>query len=804
MAKKIDFNFLKLCCKFATYMFSKGLISIILLFLICTESTAQCTLSLTGHINDAETKEHLSGASITITELKLSQVTNEKGEFAFKGLCAGIYTILVTHASCKPVEKHIHIKTDVETDIDLSHSNTELSEVIVTGNQNASVTTHSNEIKGKALESTRGLSLAESLKKISGVSVLQTGTNIYKPVINGLHSQRILILNNGVRQEAQQWGSEHAPEIDPFIANRISVIKGSSALRYGGDAIGGVVLVEPKFLRTDPGIGGELNINFFSNNRMGVASAMLEGNSAKHPALSWRAQGTYKRGGIARTPNYWLANSGQEEINFSIAAALKKQTKGIELFYSQFNTTLGIFSGAHIGNVTDLWNAILAKDPPDYIRDVDFTYTIDRPYQQVQHQLLKVKAWKNTGNIGKLNVTLSGQYNDRQEYDQKRFASSSDAPQLNMGIGTAMADIAWDHYNTGKWRGTIGGSFQYQNNSYERRLFIPNYESTNTGLFAVEKYSLKKTDIEAGVRFDGKRIFNTNDNNNQFTYPDLSFNNLSANIGVQQKFSNALRLMLMFSTAWRSPQVNELYANGLHHGAARIEKGNPNLSPERSNNLSANLLFNNSKWDIDAGAYIKQIDGFIYLEPTFPPELTIRGAFPSFRYSQTNARLHGFDVSAAYNMDAHWNASAKASILRAWNKQTNDWLIQMPADRYEAQLQYNFSNYKKLNESYISLSSVYVLRQTRVPSTGNIEVPGSAVKQSDYLAPPPAYFLLSIEAGTGVKVKHNNWNVIVAVTNLANHAYRDYMNAFRYFSDEMGRNISLRLKIPFNIKHQHN
>jgi iron complex outermembrane recepter protein len=793
---------LKLCCKFAIRMLSRFLILVLLQVVVHT-TIAQCTLTLSGHITDAETREHLEDATITISELKLTVNSNSKGEFSFKGLCAGTYTLLVLHAGCTPVEKHIHIKNDVETDIELSHTASQLGEVVVTGNQSTKVTTSANEVKGRLLESTRGLSLAESMKRISGVSVLQTGANIYKPVIHGLHSQRILILNNGVRQEAQQWGSEHAPEIDPFIANRISVIKGSSALRYGGDAIGGVVLVEPKLLRTDPGIAGEININAFSNNRMGVASAMLEGNSAKHPAFSWRVQGTYKRGGNARTPNYWLANSGLEEINFSVAAALKERDKGVELFYSQFNTTLGIFSGAHIGNVTDLWNAIQSKEPPDYIRNVSFTYNIERPYQQVQHQLLKFKAWKNTGTIGRINVALSGQYNDRREYDQKRFASSSNAPQLNMSIGTGIAEAVWDHFNTGKWRGTVGSSFLYQSNSYVSRLFIPNYESTNFGFFAVEKYSWSKTELEAGVRFDSKSIFNTNDNNNQFSYPDLSFNNLSANLGATHKFTKSLRLMLNASTAWRAPQVNELYANGVHHGAARIEKGNPNLNPERSNNLSANLIFSNSKWEIDAGVYLKEINGFIYLEPTFPPELTIRGAFPSFRYSQTNARLHGFDVNADYNMDAHWSAAVKASILRAWNKQANDWLIQMPADRYEMQLTHNFSNFKKLNETYISISTVYVLRQTRVPATGNIEVPGSNVKQSDYLAPPPSYFLLNLEAGTKMKVKHNNWNITVAVTNLTNLAYRDYMNAFRYFSDEMGRNISLRLKIPFELNHKH-
>jgi iron complex outermembrane recepter protein len=257
------------------------------------------------------------------------------------------------------------------------------------------------------------------------------------------------------------------------------------------------------------------------------------------------------------------------------------------------------------------------------------------------------------------------------------------------------------------------------------------------------------------------------------------------------------------STAWRAPQLNELYANGLHHGAARIEKGNPNLTPERSNNISANFIFNNSKLDIDAGFYLKQIDGFIFLEPSFPPELTIRGAFPAFRYSQTNARLSGIDFTAQYNIDAHWAASAKASMLRAWNKQQKQWLIQMPADRYEAQVSYAFGNAHRFNETYISVNGIYVLRQSKVPVTGNIEVPGIAQKQPDYLPPPPAYFLLGAEAGTNYKVGHHNWSFILAVTNFANFAYRDYMNAFRYFSDEMGSNISLRIKIPFEINHNH-
>src|ERR1700744_4789115 len=117
----------------------------------------------------------------------------------------------------------------------------------------------SDTIGGKQLEEIRGLSLGESLKTIAGVNSLQTGPSISKPVIHGVYSNRILIMNNGVRQEGQNWGNDHAPEIDPFIAPRLSVIKGAASIRYGSDASGGVVLVDQKDLRTAPGVDGEVN-----------------------------------------------------------------------------------------------------------------------------------------------------------------------------------------------------------------------------------------------------------------------------------------------------------------------------------------------------------------------------------------------------------------------------------------------------------------------------------------------------------------------------------------------------------------
>src|SRR5690606_17610964 len=195
----------------------------------------------------------------------------------------------------------------------------------------------------RELNQSRGKSLGESLKSIAGVTSLNTGNNVSKPVIHGLHSDRVLVLNNGIRQEGQQWGSEHAPEIDPFIAKNISVIKGAESIRYGANAIAGVVLVEPHQLRDSAGINGELNTVGASNGKSGVASAMLEGNIGKLKGLSWRLQGTTKQSGNIHTPDYFMKNTGVKEQNFSWALGFNQPKYGLKLFYSQFNSDIGIF-----------------------------------------------------------------------------------------------------------------------------------------------------------------------------------------------------------------------------------------------------------------------------------------------------------------------------------------------------------------------------------------------------------------------------------------------------------------------------
>ncbi len=765
--------------------------------LLPQDSLAQCTLRFSGRVLDADTRAPLRDASIEMEGgAKIS--TDSNGNFLINGVCPGRIDVVISHVGCITQTYHFHLKEDFYSEFSLPHAANELSEVVVVGQGKVSQSGFSQQVSGMALDRTRGQSLAESMQQVTGVSMLQTGTNIYKPVIHGLHSNRVIILNNGIRQEGQQWGSEHAPEIDPFIANRISVIKGAASLRYGSDAIGGVVLVEPRLLPVLPGTSGEVNIAGFSNNRQGVLSAMMQGNVAKYPGFAWRLQGSVKKGGNARTPDYRLANSGIEEYNFSATAGKQKPGKGIELFVSQFNTKLGIFSGSHIGNVTDLVNVINSGQPPEYVRDAGFTYKIDRPYQEIQHTLGKIKAFKRTGDIGRLNLLLSVQHNKRKEFDLLRFSGSSSEPQLDMDLVTIGTDVVWDHFAGEKWRGTVGVNGSYQRNLYFNRFFIPNYQALNGGVFVIEKYTVGKWMLEGGVRYDLRSIVNT-DRNNGFNYGDKHFKSLSANGGATYRLNEHWKAETSISTAWRAPQVNELYSDGLHHGAARIEKGNESLKPERANSLMAGLVYEDAKLSVDAGVYYKRIDDFIFLRPDYPPQLTIRGAFPSFVYEQTNARLSGLDFSVKYIFNPHIIYTGKASLLRAWDRTQNDWLVQMPADRFDNDLEYQFSDLRQWKQSYIRLSVHTVLEQTRFPETGNIEVTkpdGTVTMEADYALPPAAYNLVGIEWGTTYAFKKQPVQFMLGASNLFNKTYRDYLNAFRYFSDDMGRNIYLKIKIP--------
>lgn len=749
-----------------------------------------CSLNLRGQVLNADTGLPMAYAGIVIKETNQGVQSDEHGHYQIGNICPGEYTIICSHLGCDHAEQKLQLQHNVVLDIALKENAVTLENLVVTGSGSKKASTQTSlELSGVELDAGRGLGLGESLKRLSGVSTLNTGATISKPVIQGLHSNRILIFNNGVRLEGQQWGNEHAPEVDPFTAERITVVKGASSVRYGADALGGIILLEPKPIRYTPGVGGEVQLQGYSNGRGGIASGMLEGKLAKLP-LSGRIQGTLKRAGNLQTPNYFLNNTGVSESNFSWSTKYQPENWAIETFYSRFFTQLGILRDSHIGNLTDLENAIERGRP---LQDGSFSYDLGRPLQRVMHETFKVKLAHSVSETDKFSLQLSRQFNRRQEFDAHRrfnpLPATLDDPNIEFEITTWASELNWDHRLGRNWRGALGSTAQYQVNTVDRGALIPNFDNLDWGLYWTERRfkSGSPWEYEFGLRYDIRRLHVAEQGTTSLD-ETRNFNNWSASLGLIYALSDAWKLRFNTGSAWRSPLVNELFSDGVHHGSASYEKGNTLLQPERGFNNSLTLEGGHKeKWQVALTSYYNLIQDYIYLQPRAEAQLTIRGAFPAFDYAQADSRIMGLDWTGSFSLLKNLDLESKASLLSGWNRELKDYLIFMPPLRFEQGVKWAFNTKKQVEHpSFARISALWVLQQKQAPAT-------------DYAPPPPGFVRLDAELFHTLNWGKQRFEVGLSIYNLLNTEYREYLNRFRYFTAEPGRNLSLRIKMPFNF-----
>ncbi len=766
---------------------------LLLLFLSSTAlaqsiNSTNCNYHLKLKIIDFESGMPLPNATIGIKQLDAKFLSDENGFVEIKNICDRKINLQIQYIAYKTHAQTIDLSQEKFLTIQLKADVRNLQNVnVISERTNIKTSMSKIELKGVELEKTRGLSLADALKEIPGVTALNTGPTISKPIIQGMHSSRILIINNGIRQEGQQWGTEHAPEIDAFIANKLTVIKGAGSIKYGADAIGGVILVEPKPLLDSAGITGEVNLVGISNGRQGIASGIVEGMLKKIP-LQWRVQGTLKRAGDLQAPNYNLSNTGFYERNFSWALAYRKNRFSAEIFYSQFNTDIGILRAAHIGNLTDLASAFTSNTPA---YTSDFSYKISRPMQEVLHELFKVKSDYLINEKSKIQLVVARQYNMRNEFDKDLPLNDSLAalnlPELHYEITTYTSDLSYQLDINSRWKSSIGINTNNQRNTFEGRQFIPNFINDNYAIYTIHQYKLNKWMFDFGARYDYRalQIFKALNNGSIYT-PKRVFENLSFNAGVDAELNKYVDYHLNIGTAFRAPSINELHASGLHHGEGKYIISDENLKAENAKAIISGIEISNYK-NITAhvDVYYKQVDNFIYLNPELNTVLSIRGAFPSFQYRQADAYFTGLDARIQYAFSEKIKSMHKINMIRAFNQSRNEYLPFIPSDRFENGLTYTFSNSKYFENSNIGINVLNVLKQTRLEPN------------SDYRDAPDAYMLFSIDANTTVNLFKEHFQMGCTINNLFNTSYREYMNAFRYFSDEQGRSIVVRLKYHF-------
>lgn len=763
-----------------------------LLFLLGVFARAQgpsCDRTITGRVIDDHDRTPLEFATVVVEGTTVGAVCDARGEFRIQGVCEGTLVLVASHIGCATVKRTVRVEGDLFVEIELEHHAEELKEFeIARERPDENVGQAHGSLDRADMEKDAGRTLGEMIARINGVNTLGSGPTISKPVIHGLSGNRVLILNQGVRQEDQQWGTEHAPNLDPFSSDRITVVKGAASVQYGSDAIGGVVITEPVELPREEGIGGELRGIGMLNGRGGGAGAMVQGGVRNATGLGWRVQGSGRLLGDGEAPGYFLGNTGVREIAGSAATGFRDHRWTANAYYSWFLRELGILRAAHIGNLTDL-NAAIATGTPWYVGG--FTHTIDAPRQFAQHHLVKTEAGYAISERDRVVIGYAYQADDRQEYDVRR-AGRDAKPALDLFLTTHTADAVLKHWIGRKLHGKFGFSGALQENvnipGTGVRPLLPNYRKQGGGVFLLEHLPIGTTlELEAGARIERTLLSVAKyDADNVLIRPEHAFTNGAFTLGLNWSANDSLRIRFNVGSAYRPPHVSELYSEGLHHGSAAIEIGDPGLRSERSLKavLDIEAFACNGRMRIEATLHAGRIDDFIYLRPD-GYELTIRGAFPVFRYVATDAVIAGVDAAVHYRLSRSWAWRLRGSTVHGRDRSRDEWLFQMPGDRVENTFMWERDPAGAWKALGFSATSLAVFEQRRVP----VGV--------DFADPPPTYHLLSLAAHATRKLRDNDLRIALQATNLLNTAYRDYLDRFRYYTDALGIDVILSCTYAF-------
>ncbi|MEY8019580.1 TonB-dependent receptor [Muriicola sp. SD30] len=775
----------------------------------------KCNDKLSGKVLDFHNKTPLVGATLVISDMNVSVFTDLNGQYVFKDICSGEYEIEVMHPDCRTLIFPVRISGDTEKDFFLEHHLEELDEVQVVGGAVLKKTNSGIEerLDNETLIRYSGGSLGDALNEISGVSSLNTGATIVKPVIHGLNGSRVLVLNDGVRMQDMEWGDEHAPNVDINSASAISVVKGAAALQYGGDAVGGVILMEQEIMPAKDTLYGKTILNGMSNGRGGSISSEL----SKVFENQWfaKVQGSYKRLGDQEAPDYILSNTGIRETGISLQAGKKTFNWGIDARFSYYDAEIAILRASHIGNVDDLIRSI-NSGTPQIIRP--FTYDLQNPRQQVTHYLGKIALYKRFQGLGKWSLQYDFQDNRRLEFDVRRGELDDRASlDLQLTTHTINTDFKWDANDRLEMQLGLMGRYQdnFPNPDTGVRRLIPDYEKFDLGIFSIAEYRISQDwNLDAGFRYDFSRIDATKfyltsrweergydedfsdiiieDLDTQLlTNPVLDFNNFSGTTGVKYNKDNNTFFRLNYALAQRAPNPSELFSDGLHHSAARIELGDLRINSETSSKISLSYEKRNTNWGFTLEPYANFVSDFVVLEPT-GVEFTIRGAFPVWSYRQTDSRLIGLDASAYVDWSDRWETDHQFSIVKGKDTENDIALINIPAANFRNRIRFVKREWNGLE---VALMSNLVFRQNEFPP--NIVV-FSPEEQQDVLleinTPPDAYHLLSFTSKMDFSLGDSAaLTASVNVNNLFDTSFRDYLNRQRFFANGMGRNIQLQL-----------
>ena len=620
--------------------------------------------------------------------------------------------------------------------------------------------------------------ISKSISKLPGVSILSTGPGVSKPSIRGLSYDRVVVYSQGVRLENQQWGDEHGIGVSTSGVNSIEVIKGPSYVLYGSDAMGGVLYVEPERYSSDFSVD---YMGLYNSNYNGITNNLgLKGSSGK---FSYIARANMVDNQSFSTPDGEVENTWFKEND--VQAGLKYET---EKFSSDLRLTMNFseLGLPHMEEGHDDHDDHDEEGHDDHDEEGhDDHEDHEDHYQELSHTTL---TWVNTfdlGNDHQLNVTLGRQLNDRKEFggheeeeghddhDEEGHDDHDDhegheegEAELDMQLSTNTLDVSLVMPQSDNLNLTIGTNFLSQENkNFGHEELIPDAEKKDFGLYALGQITMENGAALLGVRYDNRSISSD--------MGSADFSNFNGSVGIKRDFENST-LRFNIGSGYRAPNLIELFADGVHHGSFRYERGNLNLVAEKSFQTDISFDINNDDSSVSFDLFYNDISDYIYISPSNDRE----DGFAVYDYMQQDSELYGGEISFA-------------------KKTSFDWLS------YNTSLEYIFA--ESADGEALPFISPLTFNQVF-----NIDISSNYSFEIDFLAKAKqgrvsmfeeetdGYSVLNLSGNWMTSFLDNDLNIFWSISNVFDKEYYDHLSRFKTAGiEEMGRNISVGLKYNF-------
>jgi iron complex outermembrane recepter protein len=789
------------------------IIVVIAMMCIGLNGKSQPTYSVKGKIAD-ELGNGMPGAHVHYKSL--CSVAGESGEFSFDAIPPGEHLFCITFIGYKHIDTFLVVPLKNPLVISMSTNPLSISEVSVKGRSHVLNGTRSIESVSSAyLAANQSGSLMKSLEKLPGINAMDIGANLSKPVVRGLGFHRVVVTENGIKQEGQQWGADHGLEIDPLNVDQLILIKGASSLENGSGALGGNISIMSNLAPKEPGLHGSVSLSGRTVNQSPSASLAIT-QSLNNFYIKGRASVKFSADYSipADTIVYLtrpmpidhrrLKNSAGKELSGFLQLGYNGTDIQHRLTFSDVYQKSGFFPGAH--GIPSLERV---KHDGDH-------FNIEFPFQEVNH----IKLVGNSSfslPVGMLSVDWGWQNNQRMEWSKFHTHYPGQQPpvinpdlELLFKLDTYTLNAKFVKQINREHVFTLGVQQQIQHNAIDGYNFLlPEYSTFNVGGFISHRWQpTVKWTINGGIRFDflalqsggyyDELLFNylramnyseTESAEYAWRSGDIekTFSDFSWTVGVSHLFNPRLKLSANLGRSFRNPTPIELGANGIHHGSFRHERGDPDLESENGYYFDLELLYNTEHFTITVGGYQYLFSNFIFLNPTGKWSV-LPHAGQLYQYTQSPVWMNGVEIGFDARIADNW--LFETNIEAIFNQQISDDI------RKRYPLPFTPPSNITAELSYLPVFQSRFFSEGRLFLQSRIVFDQNVVSRNEQKT--PGYTLIDTGLSVILNMRNVKPHLWLSVNNLFNRAYLNHISFYRKLElPEPGRDIRLTIKIPF-------